>query len=352
MNGEDSAAVGRTTTPAGASGERGSFEVMADVTVEAVHLSKTYGSRTAVHQLSFEARRGEVVGLLGPNGAGKTTTIRLLTTLTPPTAGAFSVAGIAGSRPAEVRRRIGVLPESAGYPGHQTAAGYLHYHARLFGLGRDQAAGVTRRLLAEVGLSDRASSRISTYSRGMRQRLGIARALVNDPAVIFLDEPTLGLDPAGQQQVLNLVRDIAVGRQSTIVLSSHTLPDVEKVCSRVLIISGGRLLISGSPGEVTRAAGGPRTALLRVPAGAVERARTAVADVPWLRVSKADEPPDGLRVSVAAGGAGRSATSHADLNGALRAVLDADVPVLSFELEGTRLSDAFLALTSDGRAAS
>jgi len=193
--------------------------------IEASRLTKRYGARTALDGISFTVEPGEVIGLLGPNGAGKTTTIRLLTTVLEPTGGTFSVTGIPGTRPTAIRQRIGVLPESAGYPARQTGAEFLRYHARLFGRTRHDASGLADRLLAEVGLADRAASRISTYSRGMRQRLGIARALVNDPAVVFLDEPTLGLDPAGQRQVLGIVRETAAERGATVVLSTHTLPE-------------------------------------------------------------------------------------------------------------------------------
>lgn len=218
--------------------------------IEAAGLTKRYGARTALDRVGFSAETGEVLGLLGPNGAGKTTTIRLLTTVLPPTGGTFSVAGIPGSRPAEIRERIGVLPESAGYPPQQTGLEFLRYHARLFGQRRFDAGRTASRLLDEVGLADRAGSRIATYSRGMRQRLGIARALVNDPAVVFLDEPTLGLDPAGQRQVLAMVREISVRRGATVVLSTHTLPEVEEVCTRVLILDRGRVLTEGTVAQI------------------------------------------------------------------------------------------------------
>jgi ABC-2 type transport system ATP-binding protein len=138
---------------------------MPTVTLEAKRLTKRYGGRTAVDGLSFAAHQGHVVGLLGPNGAGKTTTIRLLSTMLTPSAGEFSVAGIPSNRPAEIRRRIGVLPESAGYPGNQTGGEYLCYHARLFGLPRAEAERVATRLLAEMGLDGRAGSRIASNLR-------------------------------------------------------------------------------------------------------------------------------------------------------------------------------------------
>jgi ABC-2 type transport system ATP-binding protein len=316
---------------------------MADVTIEAIRLTKRYGSRTAVRKLSFTAEQGEVVGLLGPNGSGKTTTIRLLTTVLPATDGTFSVAGVPASRPAEIRRRVGVLPESSGYPGHQTGKEYLRYHARLFGRSRPDAVRVADSLLAEVGLADRGHTRISTYSRGMRQRLGIARALVNDPAVVFLDEPTLGLDPAGQRQVLGLVREIARGRGATVVLSTHTLPEVEEVCTSAIILSDGRVLVAGPMSEVTRTVTVQHSGQLRVPVDVVDQARAALSGISGLTLEATGGRPDILKMSLTEGRDG----SGSGLNRALRAVLAAGVPVLAFEVEGARLSTAFLTMTAE-----
>src|SRR5262245_20543278 len=151
--------------------------------VEANGVGRRYGSLVAVADLTFSVQAGEVLGVLGPNGAGKTSAIRVLTTILEPSAGSFSVAGVPHTRPAEIRSRIGVLPESAGYPERQTGEEFLVYHARLYGRTRTGARAVARTLLDEVGLAERSRSQISSYSRGMRQRLGIARALVNDPGV-------------------------------------------------------------------------------------------------------------------------------------------------------------------------
>jgi len=320
----------------------------AGVSLEAVSLTKRFSARTAVSDVSFTARQGEVLGLLGRNGAGKTTTIRLLTTVLAPTSGDFSVDGLPSSRPAEIRRRVGVLPESAGYPGNQTGVEYLRYHARLYGLARADAVLIAGRLLTEVGLAERAASTISTYSRGMRQRLGIARALVNDPAVVFLDEPTLGLDPAGQRQVLELVREIAQRRGATVILSTHTLPDVEEVCTTVLILDAGKVLVSGTVAEVTRAAAAPRSGQLRVPISLVGRAAEALSGVVGLTLESAEERPDVLRISLNGEARVRLDDPDAGMNAALHALISAEVPVLSFEVEGARLSDAFLTMTREG----
>jgi ABC-2 type transport system ATP-binding protein len=269
--------------------------------VQAQGVEKRYGSLVAVADLSFEAEAGEIIGVLGPNGAGKTTAIRVLTTILEPTRGSFAVAGVPHTRPAEIRRRIGVLPESAGYPEHQTGEEYLRYHARLYGGSRADARATAAALLDDVRLGERGGSLISTYSRGMRQRLGIARALVNEPQVVFLDEPTLGLDPAGQRQMLATVRRIAGERGATVLLSTHLLAEVEETCSRVLILNRGRVAALGTVAEVAARAAAPRAARLRIPAADEERARLALAE--------------------------------------------ADVTILGAELESARLSDAFLAMT-------
>ena len=304
--------------------------------LEAHGLRKTYGALVALEDLSFEAGAGEVVGLLGPNGAGKTTAIRVLTTILAPSAGTFTVAGVPHMRPAEIRQRVGVLPESAGYPGQQTGAEFLRYHARLFGHSHASAASTAAALLDRVGLAERGTTLVSTYSRGMRQRLGIARALVNDPEVVFFDEPTLGLDPAGQRQVLALIEAIARERGATVLLSTHFLGEVEDTCARVLILNRGRVVAAGTVGEVTRRAAAPRRGRFRVSAEQRPRALEALGQVPGLGPAQAlDGRPDWVVASL----------EGAEVSEAVRALADAGVPLLGFELEGARLSDAFLSMT-------
>jgi ABC-2 type transport system ATP-binding protein len=310
--------------------------------VEAEGLNKRYGSFVALESLTFSLQPGEVLGVLGPNGAGKTTAIRVLTTILGPSGGRFSVAGVPHTRPSEIRRVVGVLPESAGYPARQTGEEYLRYFARLYGHSRAGARALAQELLTQVRLFDRRHSLIAGYSRGMRQRLGIARALVNDPQVVFLDEPTLGLDPAGQRQVLGLVRRITTERGATVLLSTHLLAEVEEVCSRVIILNRGRLAADGTVSEIARRAAAPRSARLRVAAEHVERARAALARSPGIeRVEPANGQLGSLVAMLDEGG------SPAAMNDGLRALADAEVPVLAFELEGARLSDAFLAMTKE-----
>jgi ABC-2 type transport system ATP-binding protein len=308
--------------------------------IEARGLTKTYGSLVAVDGLDLEIPQGIVLGFLGLNGAGKTTAIRVLTTVLPPSSGTFSVAGIPSTRPRDIRRAVGVLPESAGYPERQTGEEFLRYHARLFGHSRESARTRAGSLLAEVGLAQRGRTLVASYSRGMRQRLGIARALVNEPQVLFLDEPTLGLDPAGQRQVLGVIRRIADGRGATVVLSTHLLGEVEEVCSRVVILNRGRVVADGTVAEVVRRAAAPGRVRLEVAQGRVEHAMRALEGLPAVAAAQANGRPGELELTLAA-----ESDPEAGVAEALRALLAADVSVVGLSLEGRRLSDAFLAMT-------
>jgi ABC-2 type transport system ATP-binding protein len=310
-------------------------------------ISKSFGPVQAVRDLSFQARPGEIIGLLGPNGAGKTTAIRVLSTILPPTRGRFTLGGIPHTNPGAIRQQVGVLPESAGYPLHHTSAEFLRYHARLFGHPARAAREIAASLLAEVGLADRGSSPIATYSRGMRQRLGVARALVNAPSVIFLDEPTLGLDPAGQRQMLALIRDVAGQRGATVILSTHFLDEVEEVCSRVIILNRGEVIAEGSVADIKRRAA-PRTVRVHVPPEMHDEALSALRQAKGIaHVDSIDGEQGWLNATLDS--AWLEEHGGVQINSAIRALTDADVLVLSFELEGGRLSDAFLSLTEEGK---
>jgi ABC-2 type transport system ATP-binding protein len=241
-----------------------------------------------------------------------------------------------------------VLPESTGFPRRQTGLEYLRYHARLFGHSRVSARLHAVALLAEVGLSETGSSPLAHYSRGMRQRLGIARALINDPEVVFFDEPTLGLDPAGQRQVLRLVERVAHERTATVILSTHLLGEVEDTCSRVLILDRGRKIADGTVAAVTRQAAAPRRGRFRVPAELRERALAALTHVPGIAAGQPAEGRSDWLVVAFADLRGPS-LAQASLGGAVDALTAAGIPVLAFELDGARLSDAFLSLTEARR---
>ncbi len=222
--------------------------------IEVSHLSKVFGSRNAVDDVSFSVSKGEVFGFLGPNGAGKTTTVRMLGTLIAPTSGSASVAGIplgpAGD--AEIRQRISITTEAPGLYKRLTVAENLDFFARLYGLPGRQAR--IFEALSAVGLADRADDLCGSLSKGLRQRASLARSLLNEPEVMFLDEPTSGLDPVAAHDVLELVNGLRK-RGVTVFLTTHRLDEAERLCDRVALISAGRLGACGRPDElIARAA--------------------------------------------------------------------------------------------------
>ncbi|MBM2836712.1 MAG: transporter ATP-binding protein [candidate division NC10 bacterium] len=310
-------------------------------------LRKSYGPRPALRGLSFSLQAGRILGFLGPNGAGKTTSIRILTTMLEPDAGHFVVDGISSEYPEKIRRKIGVLPENLGFPKQMTAIEYLTYFGQLYGRTTAEARTYGQTLLEEVGLQQRAKSLIGTYSHGMRQRIGIARALVNDPAVVFLDEPTLGLDPRGQQELLALVRRIARERNVGVILCSHALSEIEGVCDDVVILSSGQVVATGSVAEVI---GRTRQNALRVqvPTPSVAEAQRLLQAMPnVMQVTPTGETAGWLRVELTAPANGTSAEEYHVNNRILEALIRAEIPILSFGAEGGRLQDVFLHLTEE-----
>jgi ABC-2 type transport system ATP-binding protein len=214
-------------------------------------LTKQYGELTAVDALDLDVRAGEIFGLLGQNGAGKTTTILMLLGLTEPTAGQARVVGLdPARRPLEVKRRVGYMPDSVGFYSDLSGRENLRYTARLNRIPRDEAEAAIDEVLEQVGLTNRADDLTDTYSRGMLQRLGIADALVKDPDVLILDEPTTAIDPLGVTEILDLLRDLVRQRQMAILLSSHLLNQVQVVCDRIGIFAAGKLIGQGSMTEL------------------------------------------------------------------------------------------------------
>ncbi len=220
--------------------------------IEALNLTKRYGAATVLDAVSAALPRGEVIGLLGHNGAGKTTLIKLALGLIRPTAGELRVLGIrvAGADPRRLHRRIGYLPENVAFYENLTGREVIAYLAALKGVPERHAAALLRR----VGLEAAARNRVRTYSKGMRQRLGVAQALLGSPELLFLDEPTTGLDPAATREFFGLVHELkADGR--TIVICSHLLAELEAHIDRAVILRQGRLVAQGTLGEMQRAAG-------------------------------------------------------------------------------------------------
>ncbi|MGE5802133.1 MAG: ATP-binding cassette domain-containing protein [Gemmatimonadota bacterium] len=308
----------------------------------AEHLKKYYGPRLALRDLSLTLDAGRILGFLGPNGAGKTTSIRILTTIMEPDGGTFSVDGISHAHPDQIRRRIGVLPESFGLPKQMTGIEYVTYFGQLYGRSARDARAHGLQLLEEVGLGQRGRSLVGTYSHGMRQRIGIARALVNDPAVVFLDEPTLGLDPKGQRELNELVKRIAVERNAGIILCSHLLPEVESVCDDVVILSSGEVVAKGPVADVTGKAE-RNVVRVRVPEFAVTDAQRDVEGVSGVRrVVSGTGQPGWLRVEVDDGDVQGDAMGNRILDVLIRS----GIPILGFEPQSGRLQDVFLDLTA------
>lgn len=224
-------------------------------------LIKDYGARRALHSITFDANQGEIVGFLGPNGAGKTTTMRILTGYMPPTDGTAVVAGYdVVEESLEVRKRVGYLPETVPLYTDMTALEYLKFMAELRHI--PNAEERARDSLEQVNLTDRANGYIANFSKGMRQRIGLAQALIHRPEVLILDEPTIGLDPAQVVEIRNVIREI--GKDRTVLLSTHILSEAQQICDRVLIINKGSIVAEDTPENLQSRLVGSQRVVLRV----------------------------------------------------------------------------------------
>jgi len=221
--------------------------------IEAEGLTKKYGTQTAVNNLALQIQEGEVFGFLGPNGAGKTTTLLMFLGLTEPTSGKVRIIGFDPARePLRVKEKVGYLPENVGFYDDMDARQNLQFIARLNRIPDKVSAKKIDGLLEEVGLFEEAKKKVGTYSKGMRQRLGIAEVLIKEPKLIFLDEPTIGLDPDGTNRMLDLIHSLSREKNITIFLSSHLLDQVQRICDRVGIMIKGNLVAIGPIQELAR----------------------------------------------------------------------------------------------------
>ena len=229
--------------------------------IRVTELTKDYGSRRAINEITFNARKGEILGFLGPNGAGKTTTMRILTGYMPPTSGIAEIGGYdVIEHSLEVRRIVGYMPETVPLYSEMTVEEYLLYMANLRNIkNADEQVKTTLKM---VELSERAHGYIGKLSKGMRQRVGLAQALIHKPDVLILDEPTIGLDPAQVVNFRNLIKEI--GRDRTVILSTHILPEAQQVCDRVLIINKGKIVAEDTPSQLQARLSGSRRVTLEV----------------------------------------------------------------------------------------
>lgn len=297
-------------------------------------LTKDYGRRRAVENLTFHAEKGEILGFLGPNGAGKTTVMRILCGFMPPTTGSAKVAGFdVIDQSLDVRRRVGYLPETVPLYPDMTVFNYLKYMADLRHLSG--AEDSVDNVLDIVHMQDRSDGYISNLSKGMRQRIGLAQALLHQPEVLILDEPTIGLDPAQIRDVRNLIRDI--GKERTVMLSTHILSEAQQICDRVLIINKGQIVAEDSPEMLqSRLTGARRIALLV--GGDTDGLRDVMAEVPGVDkvVSKGN---GGIEFETSPGEDVRPRVA--------RAVVSAGYDLLEFRPLDLSLEEIFLELTRD-----
>jgi ABC-2 type transport system ATP-binding protein len=219
--------------------------------IEVRQLTKRYGDLVAVSDVSFTAGKGQILGFLGPNGAGKTTTMRIITGYMPATSGTVKVAGFdIFEQSQEARRKIGYLPENPPLYGDMTVWSYLDFVGRIKGVAKADLRGKIDRVVERCGLTEVTKRLCSHLSKGFRQRVGLAQALINDPAVLVLDEPTIGLDPRQIIGIRGLIRELSGER--TVILSTHILPEVQQLCQKVVIINRGRIVVEGLLPELTQ----------------------------------------------------------------------------------------------------
>jgi ABC-2 type transport system ATP-binding protein len=303
--------------------------------IEANQLSKTYGNLTALAGISFEAKAGEILGFLGPNGAGKTTTMRILTGYMPPTSGSARVAGYDVVEDSlEVRRRVGYLPETVPLYPEMSGREYLSFMGSLRRVADlDNRVG---EVLTQVGLEQRGDSLIGNLSKGLRQRVGLAQALLHQPEVLILDEPTIGLDPAQIIEVRDLIREL--GRERTVMLSTHILSEAQQVCDRVLIINKGRIVAEDTPANLSAQLAGADRILVRSSAPAGDLA-SLLKGIPGV---------ESVEIARQAGTVEVTSTPGRDLRPLLaRRIVEADLDLLELTTAGFSLESIFLQLTRE-----
>jgi ABC-2 type transport system ATP-binding protein len=310
--------------------------------VEARELRKTYGGKAgtggnkqvrALDGLSFSVAPGSVFALLGPNGAGKTTTVRILTTLSRPDGGQALVAGIdVLRRPGRVRSAIGAVSQHSGTVGLLTGHENLMLQGRIYGMARRELRSRVAELLDQFGLADAAGRQARTYSGGMRRRLDVATALVHRPAVLFLDEPTTGLDPEGRAELWAMLTGLSTGAGTTILVTTHYLDEADKFAARIAIVDRGRIVAEGTSDRLKAELQGDSVVLELADAGQAERAEKALVQVPQVRQTSSGGAV--VRARVADG---------ARALPAVLAQLEADgIPVLSVTVARPSLDDVYL----------
>lgn len=311
--------------------------------IEVEHLVKSYGQARAVNDISFKVEEGEILGFLGPNGAGKTTTMRILTGYLPATGGTARIAGFdVFERSMEVRKRIGYLPEVPPLYPEMTVTNYLTFVARIKGVPPAEIPNRVAEAMKLATVTERKDELIKRLSRGFRQRVGIAQAIVHNPDVIILDEPTVGLDPNQIKEVRGLIKSLA--GQHTIILSTHILPEVEMTCDRVVIINRGRIAaVDTTENLTTQLKGGERVRLQAK--GSAESLRDSITSIEGVRTVEVNSTEDGLVTAEIE--SERGADLRAQI--ALR-VVNNGFDLLELRAVNLSLEDIFMQLTTEEQA--
>ena len=310
--------------------------------IEVQHLTKHYGPVTAVSDVSFRVEAGEVLGFLGPNGAGKTTTMRIITGYMPATEGKVVVAGYdVFDKPIEAKRRTGYLPETPPLYPDMTVREYLMFVAKIKGVPRRETASRVDEAMKKTRVADMAGRHCSKLSKGYRQRVGLAQAILHNPDVLILDEPTAGLDPKQIIETRQLIRDL--GGSHTIVLSTHILPEVSQTCQRIVIINKGKVVAVDTPDNLTARLRGSETMYLQV-AGSAEAVESGLSRVPGVTRVAATTKGSLVEVEV---DSERGRDVRRDL---AAAVVGAGLGLLELRPMRMSLEDIFLSLTTEEKA--
>jgi ABC-2 type transport system ATP-binding protein len=308
--------------------------------IEARNLTKRFGLATAIEEVTFEVKKGEILGFLGPNGAGKTTTMRILAGYFPATQGRAIVAGFdVFEQPLEAKRRVGYLPENPPLYTEMTVNQFLSFIATINGLRKSKIKGQLEKVKARCGLVDQGDRLIKHLSKGYRQRVGLAQALIHDPEVLILDEPTIGLDPKQMIEVRELIRNL--GGDHTIILSTHILPEVSMTCERVIIINNGKIAAIDTPQNLTRQLRGGERIELEV-GGNGERVHTLLSEFPQIRNVSIGEPQDG-RYLVVIDAEGKEEIR----NRIARKLVESGLELYQLRAKAMTLEEIFLKLTTE-----
>ena len=309
--------------------------------IEVTNLVRRYGPHIAVNQVNFQIKKGEIVGFLGPNGAGKTTTMNILTGYLSPTEGIVMIDGLdILEHPTEIKRKIGYMPENPPLYMDMTVREYLSFAGEIKGLAPGKIRERMNHVMETVGIADHSKRLLKNLSKGYKQRVGLAQALIGDPHVLIMDEPTAGLDPKQIIEIREIITEL--GKDRTIILSSHILPEVSAVCKRVLIINFGKIVADDTPDNLAKRLLGGSNLIVRMEASEakVSKALVKISSIQKLGFRQSPEPGTVEAVIETAG--------ETDIRRELfRAMAAADIPILMMRAQDMNLEEIFLNFTAD-----